>query len=172
MTDPTTWPISGLKYGPVHVSGASTTPSTDIISPATIFRITSPPRTRGGQPIRPLLPVLRTGCSGMDTRRADSAAGFARHGRSPVSARDTDLRGTADPSRVRVAVGGALQQDGAFGDVLGERGRAAELGGGLVVAAEPGQQVTADAGQVVVAGQRGFGGQAVDDRQATLGAVG
>jgi hypothetical protein len=42
MSDPTAWPISGLKYGPVHVSGASTTPSTDIISPATIFRIASP----------------------------------------------------------------------------------------------------------------------------------
>jgi hypothetical protein len=42
MSDPTAWPISWLKYGPVHVSGASTTPSTDIISPATIFRIASP----------------------------------------------------------------------------------------------------------------------------------
>jgi hypothetical protein len=34
------------------------------------------------------------------------------------------------------------------------------------VAAEPGQQVAADAGQVVVAGQRRFGGEAVDNLQA------
>jgi hypothetical protein len=31
---------------------------------------------------------------------------------------------------------------------------------------EPGQQVAADAGQVVVAGQRRFGGEAVDNLQA------
>src|SRR5580704_13920310 len=97
MTDPTTWPISGLKYGPVHVSGASTTPSTDIISPATIFRITSPPRTRGGQPIRPLLLVLRTGCSGMDTRRVDSAADFAQHA---VARSAPGTRTSADPRRM------------------------------------------------------------------------
>src|ERR1700730_12717129 len=45
MSDPTSWPRSGLKYGPVHASGASTTPSTETISPATIFRLTSPSKT-------------------------------------------------------------------------------------------------------------------------------
>src|SRR5579859_6499984 len=72
MTDPMTWPSSGLKYGPVHVSGASTTPSTDTIRPATIFRIASPSRDPSGQPIRPLSAMLRTRGSRMDTAAADS----------------------------------------------------------------------------------------------------
>jgi hypothetical protein len=59
----------------------------------------------------------------------------------------------------RVALAGALQQGGPFGDIPGERGRAAELGGRLIVAAEPGQQVAADPGQVVVIGQDGGGQQ-------------
>jgi DNA-binding PadR family transcriptional regulator len=47
---------------------------------------------------------------------------------------------------------GSPQQHGSLRDVPGQPGRAAELGGRLAVPAEPGQQVTADAGQVVVAG--------------------
>src|SRR5690349_20184034 len=54
-----------------------------------------------------------------------------------------------DSSNACVTLGGALQQDGAFWEVPGERGRAAELAGRLVVAAEPGQKVGAHAGQVV-----------------------
>src|SRR6478752_9628675 len=89
MTDPTTWPISGLKYGPVQVSGDSTTPSTDIISPATIFRIASPSSAPGGQPLRPLSLVLRTGNPGMDTGRENSLASFACR----VAARSQPARG-------------------------------------------------------------------------------
>src|SRR5690242_21650236 len=71
-------------------------------------------------------------------------------------------------SPARVAPGGAPQQHGSFGDVLGERGRAAEFLGRLAIAAEPRQQVTADAGQVVVPGQRPLAGQPVDDLQPPL----
>src|ERR1700756_4288614 len=36
---PTAWPTWSLKYGPVHCSGASTTPSSETNRPAAICRI-------------------------------------------------------------------------------------------------------------------------------------
>jgi hypothetical protein len=60
-------------------------------------------------------------------------------------------------SSARLTVTGALQQHGPFGHISRECGGAAEVGGGLAVAAEPGQQVAADAGQVVGPGQPGAG---------------
>src|SRR5439155_22360839 len=58
-------------------------------------------------------------------------------------ARSVLNRGTdRNLSPARVALGGALQQHGAFGDVPGERCGAAELLSRLTVPAEPRQQVT------------------------------
>jgi hypothetical protein len=62
----------------------------------------------------------------------------------------------------------APEQNGAFGKVAGEGRGALELRAGLLVAAEAGQQVAADARQVVVGGKCGFRGEAVDDLQAVL----
>src|SRR4029077_8615821 len=72
-----------------QVSGDSTTPSTDIISPATIFRIASPSRAPGGQPLRPFPLVLEPGTPGRDPGGESSLASFA--GR--VAARSQPARG-------------------------------------------------------------------------------
>ncbi len=52
--------------------------------------------------------------------------------------------------RLRRTPGGAAEQHGAFARVAGERGGALELGARLPPAAEPGEQVAADARQEVV----------------------
>src|SRR5579859_3904081 len=72
MIEPTNWPISGLKYGPVQVSGASTTPSADTISPATIFRIASPRRIPAARPS----PAALTGASNGRRQDGQAAATF------------------------------------------------------------------------------------------------
>src|SRR6476646_5934370 len=105
MTDPTTWPISGLNYGPVQVSGDSTTPSPAIISPATIFRIASPSSAPGGQPLRPLSLVLRTGNPGMDTGREilwpASPAGWQPGHSQREAPRPPGIGPRSAPARVR-----------------------------------------------------------------------
>jgi hypothetical protein len=67
-------------------------------------------------------------------------------------------------------VGGhPLEQQGAFARVLCERGRAFEFGLGLLVPAEPREQVSAHGRQQVVAAQGGLGGEVVRELQAALG---
>src|SRR5262245_65049009 len=75
-------------------------------------------------------------------------------------------------SRARRAGGGAVEEDGALACVAGQRGGALELGARLLVAAEPGQQVAADAGQEMVAAQLRPAGQRVDELEAPLWAEG
>src|SRR5690242_9996167 len=63
---PMACPSSGVKYGPIHASGISTTPSRVMNSPATIFLIVvssvwEPVLSSG------LLLTLRTGTGRMDT---------------------------------------------------------------------------------------------------------
>src|SRR5260370_2030208 len=81
-------------------------------------------------------------CLLLSRRRPFGAIQRRRRSRALVP----DMRRLSRRSGARVAVGGAFQQDGAFGDVPGERGRAAELGGRLAVAAAAGPQGPADRG--------------------------
>ena len=85
--------------------------------------------------------------------------------------------GSADRPSVRsgpasVLAGRATQEEGPLGVVLGHAGRSGELAARLVVAAEPGEQVAADARQQVVVGE-GFGGdEPVDDLERGLRTLG
>src|SRR5260370_38509864 len=84
-------------------------------------------------------------CLLLSRRRPFGAIQRRRRSRALVP----DMRRLSRRSGARVALGGALQQHGTFGDVPGGRGRAAELGGRPTVPAEPRPQTPAGAGQVV-----------------------
>src|SRR6185437_14180833 len=60
ISDPTACPSSGAKYGPIHCSGLSVMPSSEVMMPATIFLI-------GALPHCWLVLTLRTGTGQMDT---------------------------------------------------------------------------------------------------------
>src|SRR5689334_13034605 len=59
ISDPTACPSSGAKYGPIHCSGLSVMASSEVMIPATIFRIGALPRCW-------LVLTLRTGTGQMD----------------------------------------------------------------------------------------------------------
>jgi hypothetical protein len=75
-------------------------------------------------------------------------------------------------SWVSLAGCGAGEEEVAFAGVAGKGGGAFELGAGFGVAAQFVEEVGADAGEKMVARERGFGSEGVYECEAGMGAVG
>ena len=75
-------------------------------------------------------------------------------------------------SRPTLAGCGACKEEAAFAIIAGKRGGAFELGAGFPVAAQFLEEVGADAGEKMVARERGFGSEGVYECEAGLRSVG
>src|SRR5689334_1233478 len=102
ISDPTACPSSGAKYGPIHCSGLSVMPSSEVMMPATIFLI-------GALPHCWLVLTLRTGTGQMDTTAekfpevGDALPDDGQRRRPPAGRaalrRHGEVRRGADPGR-------------------------------------------------------------------------